>query len=709
MATFTVTTTADVVNSSDGVLSLREAISQANATAAADTIVFSSNIAGATIALTQGELSVNRNLIIDGNANGGPGITIDAQAASRVLSIAAGSASVSLDHLTLTNGNSAGGDGGGVFVGSRASLTLTDSAVTECTTVDMSTYTYGAGGGIFLASQASLRAVRAVVTENSTQGFYSASNGGGIAATESNIVHISASEITNNTGSGGGGIYIGRGGSLVLDTSEIARNFAGEYRAGNGGGGLLLVEAQGVISSSRILGNSSYASAGGGIRSENGNLQISTSTIADNESTDRYGTAYGGGISFSGFAAIYSSTITDNSAYNVWYAAGGGILASGSSTLSLASSIVVGNARTGEEIGDFTPDDILGSVTVSDGHNLFGTSVAGSVPGDRANVSAANVFGTIDPETGGGRVDANGVAALLNSVLNPALSGGDPMAVLGVDQVGNARPSPGGSLPDVGASEFHQPVFSTSPSPGNDVLTGTANANTISGLSLNDRISGLGGNDTLNGNDGSDRLDGGDGRDTLNGGQGSDLLVGGAGNDKLIGDTGMDLVFYGESNRVAVDLSLGKATRGSETDTLAGIEGAIGSSAGDTFKGDAGANWFQGGLGKDTATGGSGRDLYDFNAAADSTVGATTRDVITDFAHLVDKIDLMGLDADTGVAGNQAFRWVGTAALTGPGEVGFFTSGGNTIIRASTDADAATEFEIQLTGVKPLTAVDFYL
>ena len=69
----------------------------------------------------------------------------------------------------------------------------------------------------------------------------------------------------------------------------------------------------------------------------------------------------------------------------------------------------------------------------------------------------------------------------------------------------------------------------------------------------------------------------------------------------------------------------------------------------------------------------------------------------------------MGIDADTTVAGNQAFRWVGTAALTGAGQVGFFTSGGNTIIRGSNDADAASEFEIQLNGIKPLTDLDFYL
>ena len=50
-----------------------------------------------------------------------------------------------------------------------------------------------------------------------------------------------------------------------------------------------------------------------------------------------------------------------------------------------------------------------------------------------------------------------------------------------------------------------------------------------------------------------------------------------------------------------------------------------------------------------------------------------------------------------------------TAQLDNPGEVGFFTSGGATIIRASNDADATTEFEIQLAGIKTLTVTDFFL
>ena len=65
------------------------------------------------------------------------------------------------------------------------------------------------------------------------------------------------------------------------------------------------------------------------------------------------------------------------------------------------------------------------------------------------------------------------------------------------------------------------------------------------------------------------------------------------------------------------------------------------------------------------------------------------------------------IDADSTTPGQQTFRWVGKAALTGAAQLGYYISGGNTIIRASNDADAAAEFEIQLTGVKALTEGDF--
>ena len=91
---------------------------------------------------------------------------------------------------------------------------------------------------------------------------------------------------------------------------------------------------------------------------------------------------------------------------------------------------------------------------------------------------------------------------------------------------------------------------------------------------------------------------------------------------------------------------------------------------------------------------------------ADSPAGAT-RDVVTDFDPASDVLDLAGIDADSTVPGNQSFRWVAKATLTGAAQLGYFTSGGMTIVRASTDADAAAEVEIQLTGTKTLTEGDF--
>ena len=265
-----------------------------------------------------------------------------------------------------------------------------------------------------------------------------------------------------------------------------------------------------------------------------------------------------------------------------------------------------------------------------------------------------------------------------------------------LDQRGTARPLPAGSLPDLGAVELNQPL-STGATVNNDMRSGTNAANNLTGLAGNDYLKGLGGNDTMDG------------------GNGSDVLDGGPGNDKLTGGTGLDLVAYPGAIPAAIDLSgtADTAKRGSEKDTLIGIEGALGSSGADTFKGDALNNEFQGKAGKDTMTGGGGRDSWDFNEVADSPAGAA-RDVVTDFVpgpHILDPgqdtIDLIDIDADTTVPGNQSFRWIGKAALKGAAQLGYFVSGGNTIVRASTDADAAPEVEIQLTGTKTLTEADF--
>src|SRR3954463_4147395 len=69
MATLTVTTTDDVVDAGDGVLSLREAVAQSNATTTVDTINFASFIEGQTLTLYGGALTLSRDVIVDGDQN----------------------------------------------------------------------------------------------------------------------------------------------------------------------------------------------------------------------------------------------------------------------------------------------------------------------------------------------------------------------------------------------------------------------------------------------------------------------------------------------------------------------------------------------------------------------------------------------------------------------------------------------------------------
>ena len=378
------------------------------------------------------------------------------------------------------------------------------------------------------------------------------------------------------------------------------------------------------------------------------------------------------------------STVTGNSAAGD-FARGGGIFVDFGGAAS-ANSIVAGNAAASAD------DDVFGVISASNGHNIFGSDVDGAILGDLQGVAPGLLFASLDPATGGGRLNAAGIVPLRNSVTNPALSGGDPLAAMPTDQLGTARPLPGDSLPDVGAVERSQ-ARSTNASANNDVLTGTDAANTILAQAGADLVRGLAGNDILRGEGGSDVLDGGSGSDLLDGGD------------------GIDFARFGGSTTVAIDLATGTAKRGTETDTLTSIQGAIGSSASDMFKGDGGPNWFQGGSSQDIATGGAGRDLYDFDRIQDSLPGPGDRDLILDFAPSSDRIDLTEIDADATVPGNQAFVLLDTdpPAFTGPGQLGRFRSGGDVIVRGSTDGDAAPEFEIQLTGLTFVGGDAFYL
>ncbi|KGM32128.1 calcium-binding protein [Inquilinus limosus] len=228
--------------------------------------------------------------------------------------------------------------------------------------------------------------------------------------------------------------------------------------------------------------------------------------------------------------------------------------------------------------------------------------------------------------------------------------------------------------------------------------------------------------DNLSGSQGNDTLIGHFGTNTLQGWAGDDVLRGEGGADRLDGGAGNDTVSYFDSiGAVTVDLSTGTATGGhADGNVLISIENLAGSdSYGDSLTGNAGANaldglggddTLRGGGGKDTLTGGAGGDVFAYGAVGDSAVGANA-DVIADFSQAQgDRIDLSGIDADTGAAGDQAFTFIGSGLYTHhAGELRFAVVGGQSIVAGDVNGDGQSDFHIVLGSAVTLQAGDFVL
>jgi Ca2+-binding RTX toxin-like protein len=146
-------------------------------------------------------------------------------------------------------------------------------------------------------------------------------------------------------------------------------------------------------------------------------------------------------------------------------------------------------------------------------------------------------------------------------------------------------------------------------------------------------------------------------------------------------------------------------------DSISGLRGN------DTLYGAELNDTLIGGRGMDVLSGGSGSDDFVFNAARESsalasdTIIAGFRATGFDGAGIAggDRIILSGIDADAGVAGNQAFTFGGAGA----GQLRVVAFGTNSVVLGNTDGDAAAEFRLVIEdgGVlaSAYTAGDFVL
>lgn len=265
-----------------------------------------------------------------------------------------------------------------------------------------------------------------------------------------------------------------------------------------------------------------------------------------------------------------------------------------------------------------------------------------------------------------------GLEAGIEAVVINGGSGNDTVTITSVDQVGalilTVNGGSGGDTISAAGASLGNVRLGINGELGNDTLTGSADADTITGGDGNDVISGEAGNDTLSGNadndsisggDGNDFIDGNDGNDTALGDAGDDSIMGGFGNDMLTGDIGNDTIDGGfgddmlngmsgndsllgsfGNDRIAAGSGDDIVRGGNDNDTIQGHSGAdlidgghgedsiLGQAGNDTVFGDDGNDTIMGGNGNDLVNGEDGDDVIDGEGAADTVIGGDGNDVL---------------------------------------------------------------------------------
>lgn len=397
--------------------SLREAIAAA---AADETIDFSvTGVINLTVGSSNSskQLTINKSLTING-----PGANLltikafDPTSAtkngdgSRVFTIddanAANLLNVSISGLTLTGGdvNTAGG-----AIISSENLVVTDCVVSGNTTVINSLY-YGGGG---IHSKATISKPNSLTIRSSTLtgNAATASEGGAIRQRFGNLVIENCTINNNSARNAGGGLSAADGNVMVqISGSTLSQNQATDNFGFGSGGAIFAKNARLNLTGSTISGNTS--NIGGGIEASGG----STVTIADSLLSSNTAYNNGGGIEIvSSSLSINRSTLSGNTAGF----AGGGIKTNGS-TLHLLSSTLSGNsARYG---GAIYGQSLIENSTIS-GNTASNDMGAIYSTGGATIIRFSTISGNSTPVNRNGAIGSWGKATGTVTVLSSIVAG----------------------------------------------------------------------------------------------------------------------------------------------------------------------------------------------------------------------------------------------------------------------------------------------
>lgn len=239
---------------------------------------------------------------------------------------------------------------------------------------------------------------------------------------------------------------------------------------------------------------------------------------------------------------------------------------------------------------------------------------------------------------------------------------------------------------------------------GHDMIGAGGGDDLIHGGDGRDRITAQSGKDTVYGGGGQDFIDGKNGHDRLYGGADHDRIMGGGGFDRLWGEGGNDTLFGGSESTspTSSPFDNDQLFGGAGNDILYGAKGD------DLLAGGGGADTLVGGTGRDRMAGGAdtAADIFRFNDVTDTGLG-TEADLILDFVSGTDRLNLVGLDADTVATGNQRFAFSETGAQTNA--VWLRLDGDVLYLSGDVDGDAVADFEIAFAGITTLAATDVML
>jgi hypothetical protein len=283
----TVPATLTVANTNDsGPGSLRAEVAAAQW---GDTVEFSPSIAGQTITLTSGEITVPDHLTIDGQNND---ITINGNNNSRIFEVANPDGGYDyINNLTLENGEVSDADGGAIQVDTGGGLSMSNVTIENCVALD-NDGTGGNGGAIENDGSLALQLNNCTLTNNLASGNGGAIDSNGTQYSGTGGLNVTGGSLIGNSTTGGYGGAINTADPTSLTNVAFGGTGANQPNTAVGGGGAVNatgtesdpfpMQVSGCNFTNNQVNTPGQAGSGGAIRANAVNLTVMGSAFTGN-------------------------------------------------------------------------------------------------------------------------------------------------------------------------------------------------------------------------------------------------------------------------------------------------------------------------------------------------------------------------------------------------------------------------------------------